>query len=32
MTPDAFPTPKKMSQTYASLDGGLHLVSVLARR
>ncbi len=28
MTPDAFPTPKKVSQTYASIDGGLHLVSV----
>ncbi len=29
MTPDAFPTTKKVSQTYASIDGGLHLVSVL---
>ncbi len=29
MTPDAFPTTKKISQTYASVDGGLHLVSVL---
>ncbi len=29
MTPDAFPTPSKVSQTYASIDGDLHLVSVL---
>ncbi len=29
MTPDAFPATIKMSQTYASIDGDLHLVSVL---
>ncbi len=29
MTPDAFPTIKKVSQTYASIDGDLHLVSIL---